>query len=284
MAALPQDSHVHTEWSWDTVRGSMEASCARAVGLGLPSIAFTEHVDPTHWKVPASLVPLLPEHFRPHLRSDNVLAVPDLDVRGYLECVRHCRERFPGLRIVTGLELSEPHWYPEETAELLGSAEFERVLGSVHALPYDGGHWEVSCLFDEWPTARLVRRYLAEVRSLAESTGPFGVLAHIDYPIRYWPQGTEPYDPFRFEEEFRGVLGVLARSGRALEVNTRVPLHAEVVRWWYEAGGDAVSFGSDAHEPDKVGHGFAAAVAIAESCGFHPGRTPHDLWTRRATV
>ena len=42
---LPPDGHVHTEWSWDAANGSMEQSCAHAVALGLPSIAFTEHAD-----------------------------------------------------------------------------------------------------------------------------------------------------------------------------------------------------------------------------------------------
>jgi len=42
---LPPDGHVHTEWSWDATDGSMEQSCAHAVALGLPSIAFTEHGD-----------------------------------------------------------------------------------------------------------------------------------------------------------------------------------------------------------------------------------------------
>src|SRR4051812_7223770 len=53
--ALPPDNHNHSEWSWDAFAGSMEGSCARAVELGLPSIAFTEHVDLTRWgPVPAS--------------------------------------------------------------------------------------------------------------------------------------------------------------------------------------------------------------------------------------
>ena len=55
---VPADDHVHTEWSWDAVHGSMERSCARAVALGLSSIAFTEHVDHTVWT--ASAIP--PEH------------------------------------------------------------------------------------------------------------------------------------------------------------------------------------------------------------------------------
>ncbi|MEJ2856150.1 MULTISPECIES: PHP domain-containing protein [unclassified Saccharothrix] len=275
---LPGDGHVHTEWSWDTVLGSMEASCARAVELGLPSVAFTEHADLTPWRIPDELVPRLPEHFRVRLRPDGVLEAPDLDVRGYLECVQRCRERFPGLTVLSGVELSEPHWHPERTADLLRAGEFDRVLGSVHALRHDGGAWEAETLHGRVAEADLMREYLGEVLRLVESSVPFAVLAHVDYPVRSWP--TTGYDPGAFEDEFRTVLRALAGSGRALEVNTKVPLHADVVRWWREAGGDAVAFGSDAHEPTLVGHGFEQAAAVVEACGFRPGRTAHDLWHR----
>ena len=93
-------------------------------------------------------------------------------------------------------------------------------------------------------------------------------------------QKPPPFDPTRFEEEFRAVLRALAQTGRALEVNTRLPLDARIVRWWHEAGGDAVSFGSDAHLPPLVANGFEAAAAMVEAQGFRPGRTPLDFWTR----
>jgi histidinol phosphatase-like PHP family hydrolase len=45
---LPADGHVHSEWSWDAPDGSMERTCARALDIGLPAVAFTEHAhDPT---------------------------------------------------------------------------------------------------------------------------------------------------------------------------------------------------------------------------------------------
>ncbi|MFC7757916.1 hypothetical protein ACFQY4_07665 [Catellatospora bangladeshensis] len=40
-AVLPAAGHVHSEWSWDAYVGSMERTCARAVELGLPAVAFT---------------------------------------------------------------------------------------------------------------------------------------------------------------------------------------------------------------------------------------------------
>jgi histidinol-phosphatase (PHP family) len=42
-----------------------------------------------------------------------------------------------------------------------------------------------------------------------------------------------------------------------------------VVKWWYEAGGKAISLGSDAHEPAELAAGFQLASRIAEEVGFH---------------
>src|SRR5258708_20044319 len=94
----------------------MERSCERALEIGLPAIAFTEHAD---W----ALV-----HKGQH----------PVDIAGYLDAVDRCRARFPNLRILTGVELGEPHLYPKETAEILAAGPLDRVLGSIHSIRLDG--------------------------------------------------------------------------------------------------------------------------------------------------
>jgi histidinol-phosphatase (PHP family) len=279
MLVLPPDGHVHTEWSWDAAAGSMERSCARAVELGLPSIAFTEHADFTRWEV----TPEARARMRPvragRIAADGRFSPPPLDAPAYLECVRRCRDLFPSLRILSGTELGEPHWHSGQVKDVLTSGEFDRVLGSVHSLAVDGTRL-VDHLFDRLGPDGLMRTYLGEVLTLINSPAPFAVLAHIDYPLRHWPAQAGRFDAGAFEEEYRGVLSALARSGRALEVNTVVPLPAVIVRWWYEAGGEALTFGSDAHHPGAVARAFADAAAMAEAAGFRPGRHPHDFWRR----
>jgi histidinol-phosphatase (PHP family) len=293
---LPPDDHTHSEWSWDAINGSMEGSCARAVELGLPSIAFTEHIDLARWyATPDDQSAMLRGDHGPVAQRlagwvgpDNCYAMPPLNVDGYLESIERCRAKFPGLRIVTGLELGEPHWFAERCTALLETGAFERILGSLHSLEIDGACWEVNrgyrVLIEKGQHPEdLVRHYLADSIRMIESADFFEVLAHIDYPARRFPPDDGPFDPTRFEDEYRAVLRALARSGRALEVNTRLPLDARIVRWWHEVGGDAVSFGSDAHEPTAVATGFAEAAAMAEAQGFRPGRTPLDFWTRALT-
>lgn len=279
---LPADSHVHSEWSWDAPTGSMERSCAKAVDLGLPAIAFTEHLDHTVWTV-ALDGPHASDHLAALSTPEGQLTPPRFDASGYLEAIEECRERFPELRILSGLEIGEPHWHAAAIAKVLVTGRFDRVLGYLHCLQLSGGDRlaEPPGLYEDREAAEVVQAYVTEVARLVSESDAFSVLAHIDYPIRYWPQETAgPFDLSVFEEEFRFALRATADSGRALEISTRIPLHATILRWWREEGGDAVTFGSDAHEPSAIARGFRESAQMAEAHGFRPGPNPYDLWGR----
>ncbi len=257
----------------------MRRTCARAVEIGLPAVAFTEHADYTPWIV---LTDDLDEHS--HLKTfatpDGTLTPRALDLDGYLESLQRCREEFPGLRVISGVELGEPHWHERAVTSLLNAGQFDRVLRSLHCLPVGHRFSEMSYLYQQNHAAQVMREYLAEVARLVEGCHTFAVLGHIDYAARYWPARAGRFEPEAFEDEFRHALHVLARSDRALEVNTRGPLHPEVIAWWGDEGGEAVTFGSDAHDPTLVGRGFHKAVSLVEAQGYRPGRHPHDFWTR----
>jgi histidinol-phosphatase (PHP family) len=246
----------------------MEATCRRALDYGLPAIAFTEHAD------------FVAVHEGQHV----------LDVHGYLDCLERCRSKFPGLRILSGVELGEPHLFPEETATVLAAGILDRVLGSVHCIRVDGRPRDLSepGLMIPQAAPSHFRAYLAEVLDLARSGQPFEVLAHLDYPRRYWPHGELRLDETDFEEEYRAILGEAARRGTVLEVNTtrgadgprRLCPGPRVIGWWREEGGERVSFGSDSHEPSKIAAGFAAAAAAVEAAGFRPADDPAAHWRR----
>jgi histidinol-phosphatase (PHP family) len=41
-----------------------------------------------------------------------------------------------------------------------------------------------------------------------------------------------------------------------------------------------VSFGADAHQPDKVAMGFDLATQMVQAAGFKPAKDPMALWRR----
>lgn len=276
---LPSDAHVHSEWSWDAPNGSMERTCLQAVAIGLPAIAFTEHLDHTRWS--PDLAGLDPDHpVATRTAADGRVSPPPFDVTGYLESIERCRDMFPDLHILSGLELGEPHWHSEATTRVLEAGTFDRVLGSLHCLPDGDAFREPPGLFARRPHAAVVTEYLREVERLVRKSNAFDVLAHIDYPLRYWPEQAEPLDLVPFEEEFRVALRAAAQSGRALEINTVLPLDAAILRWWHEEGGEAVTFGSDAHDPLELARNFREAATMAAAHGYLAGSNPLGFWYR----
>lgn len=280
-APRPGDSHVHSEWSWDTAVGDMEGSCRRALELGLPAIAFTEHLDHTVWRIERE-GPYAAEQLTRFADPDGLLTPPAFDAAGYLAAVERCRERFPALRILSGAELGEPHRHAGQIEQVLSAGPFDLLLGSLHSLPDGDVFAEPWGIYPHRDAAEVMRAYLAGVVEMVAISGVFSVLAHIDYAVRFWPaERAGPFDPAAFTDEFRWALRATAESGRALEINTRLPLHATILRWWREEGGEAVTFGSDAHLPPLVGHAFTEAADLAQAHGFHPTADPYGPWRRR---
>lgn len=270
---LPSDNHVHTEWSYDTTNdASMVRSCEQAVAIGLPAVAFTEHLEFTAGGEGDAIAGVATDARWWH-------RIRPLDVTGYLAAVEECRQRFPDLRILSGVEAGESHLFAASAGAVVRGNAFDRVLGSLHAVPYQGRLVAADALFGSMPDDEVMRYYLAEVLRLIEGSDMFQVLAHLDFPRRYWPGGPHLYREEAFEEEYRAVLRALAHTGRVLEINTKSPLASvELVRWWRAEGGTAVSFGSDAHAPQRVGSRFKLAVDIVESAGFRAGHDPCDFW------
>jgi histidinol-phosphatase (PHP family) len=247
----------------------MEATCRRAVEIGLPAVAFTEHADFTGGGYP---------DFHP------------LEMTAYRCEVERCRSLFPGLRVLSGVELGQPHRFPAEAAAVLAAGPIDRVLGSVHCVPWQGDLVDVSFdgMLGPSRAAGTVRSYLAELLALVDSSEPFEVLAHVDYPKRYWPHAELTYRDEDHEEEIRAVLRAAAARGSVLEVNTTRGADPRrglcpgptVLRWWVEAGGRAISLGSDAHDPERVARGFDLACGMIEAAGFRPNDDPTGYWLR----
>ena len=72
------------------------------MAAGLPGVAFTDHLDFTTWTDGDQIgaMDLDPHRYaRMHL----------LDIGGYLATLDDCRQRFPELRILSGVEIGKAH-------------------------------------------------------------------------------------------------------------------------------------------------------------------------------
>ncbi|GAA0996715.1 PHP domain-containing protein [Nocardiopsis tropica] len=282
---LPVDGHVHSEWSWDTggpssgAAGRMAATCVRALEIGLPGMVFTEHLDlDINWR---STTDDLLEHQRRLLTDEGYVAVPEFDVDGYSAAIKRCRAEFPTVRILTGVEVGQPHVHPDRIRAL--TSRFDRINGSLHTLPVGGDRFEPNTVYSMWPADEVILAYLDEAHRMLEAADLFEVFCHLDYAVRTWPtRRAGEFQPSRFENHFRQTLRAIAQTDLVLEINTGI-MRPWLTQWWAEEGGQQVTFGSDAHEPRHLAAHFVEAVDLARDSGYVPGETPDLPWRRNGS-
>ncbi len=225
--------------------------CRAALIVGLAEIGFTEHYD------------LLP--------ADPCYAFFRADA--WWEELERCRTRFAGdLVIRAGVELGEPHRYPDEIEILLSTFPWDYALGSLHWVGDE-------LIFDENYFRRspdlAYREYFLELGQMA-ARGGFDILAHLDVVKRFGFDIYGFYDHLSFEPEIRRVLQACVKGGIALEVNTallRRPVNQTapirpILDWFREEGGKWITFGSDAHHPEHIGYGLQEVMSAVRRAGF----------------
>ena len=96
----------------------------RAGGGGRPAgVAFTDHLDFTTWTDGDRIgtMDLDPHRYaRMHL----------LDMAGYLAALDDCRQRFPELRLLSGVEIGEAHLWAASAAAMVAKAAPAAQTGS----------------------------------------------------------------------------------------------------------------------------------------------------------
>jgi histidinol-phosphatase (PHP family) len=247
---VPHDYHIHTHFSCDS-NASMLSMCRAAIDAAISEIGITEHFD---------LNPADPcaGFFR---------------VDEWWEEISCCREELNGLLTIrAGIELSEPHLYPEAVEALLGNYPWDYALGALHWIKNE-------IIFEEDYFNRTEQvaygDYFIELQRLVQS-GLFDILAHMDMVKRYGFEYYGSFEPKRYEGQIRSILQVLVSRDLALEVNTgtlRRSIHEtspskQILQWFLEEGGQWITLGSDAHEPEIVGADIEKALSIIQSLGF----------------
>ena len=248
---LPADYHIHTPLCRHAT-GQPAAYAARAVALGLAEIGFSDHS------------PMRRDDF-----DDWRMRFNQLDE--YVASVRQAQRDFPDLTIRLALEVDFLPGQEEWIRELATRHPWDYFIGSVHYSP-EGWAIDNPAKLHRW-REREVGEIWAEYfdwLTQAAASGLFEIIGHADLPKKFGLRPTQDCTPM-----FARFLAAAAKSGTAIELNTAglrkdcreiYPSRAflELAR----ASGVAITFGSDAHQPEEVGMDFAAAVELARGVGF----------------
>ena len=247
---IPHDYHMHSTFSEDGA-SSPEKMCLQAIKLGLPEIGFSEHLD------------VGPYEKNPHFFQPEPW---------YAELER-LRDLFAGKLIIrAGIEIAEPHLYPQPACEVLRRTPFDYVLGSVH---FVGPNF----IFDEayfrtHPADNVYQEYFAEVEKLLQ-TADLDILAHLDVPVRT-AKPIIGYDPTRYKDQIRRILSIVIDRNLALDVNTAGLRKAAqnlmpdplILKWYAGMGGKHITLGSDAHTASQVGLHLDLALEAVHAAGI----------------
>ena len=262
------DQHVHSAHSWD---GSdpVDAYCRRALEVGLAGIVFTDHVE-------------LDPHGKRYRMYDYDRA---------RAAVAEARERYPGLHLGLGVEVTYLRSLEAEIGEFLRGKEFDVVMGSLHQVAgVDCSDPEARAALQNGGLDRreILRAYFAELEAAVKS-GLFDVLGHVDVFLRL---GTDLWRDMHGEIAGRmgEVLGLAVKVGVAIEVNTSGCHHGvghphpgpSTLSAYRSAGGTVITLGSDAHRVSQLARGFTAVPQMLRDLGFgevyfFQGRRPQAL-------
>ena len=266
------DTHSHSQFSFDGKRTSVKDSAASAIGKGLGGICFTDHCD--------FLVPAAKAEFEPV--QDEVFDVPaqqaEIDaVNASIIEGAYGRTAARKFRIFKGAEIGMNEKARPEIDAFLSRHDFDQVTGSVHYLddadPYHGDSYYKG---KNWKEA--YGHYLETIVKEAKWLGKrVDIIGHFDYIARYAPYIKESVLYKDFPGQFDELLRFLADNGKGLEINTKTygnfglrkpVLDKDILIRYLEFGGEVITLGADAHDPERVGDKFEYYSQFVKACGF----------------
>lgn len=246
------DLHLHTSFSGDSDTPP-EKQIERAISLGMKQICITDHHD------------------------HDVISDCDfeLDIPSYFAEMTRLRERYSGkidisIGVELGLQLRLANYLEAVAAEYL----FDFIIGSVHFVdgidPYFPEFWEGRT------EEQSVERYFETALGCVKNIKCFDSFGHLDYFIRYAKEKNRNYSYEKYADFIDPILKTLAEDGKALECNSggfKAGLNAPnpcpaILKRFRELGGERITVGSDAHDPEYIGHEFERCREILLDCGY----------------
>ncbi|MEA5040565.1 MAG: histidinol-phosphatase HisJ family protein [Clostridiaceae bacterium] len=248
------DLHTHTRFSFDG-QCTVAELCDAALCKGVDILAITEHYD-----------------FDTRGGGDHYKAGEARRAREMAEAKAFCA---PRMELLCGIELGQPHLWPEKTAAFLAQNDFDVVIGSLHDLRPEK---DIYRDFDYNTLAQcdaVYAQFFDEAEEMLR-TCDIDVFGHYDYPMRLMRTAVPDASLLRWRERMRPFLHSLAHSGIALEINSSAyrrwqgrPAGEDwLLQDYLAAGGTRVTVGSDAHKADYVASGIPEACALLRRNGI----------------
>lgn len=251
------DMHTHSKFSHDSVC-EIEDMCLSQIKKGTKIFAVTDHCDVFSFKDYDVFTPI----------NDSYNEIKLLNQKYGENCL-----------LLSGVEISEGFWFPEQYKKIHNLAHYDVIIGSVHCVKCDDLEIPYSKInFSKLSKEKIyeyLNCYFNDVITMLEKTD-FDILAHLTCPLRYiFGKFGIDIDLRNFDEQISKILKTIIDRNIALEVNTSafsilkdfMP-NKEIIKKYYDMGGRLVTIGSDAHIAENASIGFEKAIKILKEIGF----------------
>lgn len=249
------DYHLHSNHSMDSTM-TLDQLCEAALAVGLQEICITDHTEFGH----------------PDQASD----IPP-DPEAWLADLQHAREKYPSLKIKQGIEIGDNPLCRDRILAWHSSLPLDFRLLSLHLIDNEDPFF--SSFFDDKEQASFYKRYVESKLESALAWRPedYDAIAHLGYCAKFapYPVDSRPLMWHHAPEHFEQLFRLLAQEGKPLEINTSgkktmkeyIPTR-DLLEKFHSFGGEFVTIGSDAHQPEYVGKWLDDARELAYDCGF----------------
>lgn len=183
--------------------------------------------------------------------------------------------KYGDFQLLKGVEIGLQDKSMSTIRKILADNKFDCVIASLHLIdghdPYFGDYYKPY----DWRYA--YGHYLEEFDRLIRVMPDFDILGHYDYIVRYpdYKEVTIYYSDFA--DVLDSILTFLVQNGKTLEINTKTyqlyrgrhpELDINILKRFRELGGEAVSFGSDAHDITRIADRFDWCRQTALAAGL----------------
>lgn len=249
------DLHNHN-YRCGHAEGNIEDYIKVAIDRGLSYIGIADH--------------------SPHFYSEKDHLHPGITMKksefpGYIDEVLELKKKYEDkIHVLLGVESDYFYEHEDVYRNEYNKYPFDYIIGSVHFVGgmniFKRDRWDG---LSDQDLLRDKERYYKQIQQSARS-GMFQILGHIDAMKGYYPEFSQIETPIIDE-----TLKVIAEEGVSIEVNTSGKL--KDCGGWYPSNeilerahhyGVDVTFGSDAHVPERIGDDYEEVQQKLREIGF----------------
>lgn len=246
------DYHTHTSFS-DDCESPMKSMIEQACKLNIKELAITDHFDPDY-----------PDKNFPFI----------INFEKYHQALLEAEETYKNkIRIVKGLEIGLQVGAPLKKGDTAAKAfAYDFILGSFHCA--DGHDLYGGEFFQDKTPLQAYLTFYEEVYNCLCTYQEYDILGHINIIDRYAPE-------IPLSSTYDDLVDIILRriidDGKGLEFNTSsfryqmgdrtIPTN-KILQRYRDLGGEIITMGSDAHQPDQIAYAFPFAKEVLQATGF----------------